>query len=143
MYETTEQILASLEQCYKNGEITNFLSSFSDRNMDLVRKGEYKGRKFYELYPQLVVYEADGNHSYNAKIGYRGIFEADDGHLIGMWVEDTIEFSVMKVNAMLGIDEAYATVKFAENSPFLTDDKKKLLIQTAEKNLSMRVEEIK
>ena len=128
---------------HRERTITDFLDIFCNTSLHLIRDKSLDGRKFSRLYPQLEVKKPDGMHSYNAKITYRGTFITDDGKPIDLWVEDTIEFSVMKVNAMLGIDEAYATVKFAENSPFLTDDKKKLLIQTAEKNLSMRVEEIK
>ena len=142
MYETTEQILASLEQCYRNGEITNFLASFSDKSMDLVRKGEYKGRKFYELYPQLVIYEADGNHSYNAKIVYQGEFIVN-GKPITVWAEDSIKVSVVRENEMFGIKDEYMTVEFAKNSEFMTVAKKKTFLQMAERYNSMIVREIK
>lgn len=123
--------------------ITDFLDIFCNTSLHLIRDKSLDGRKFSRLYPQLEVKKPDGMHSYNAKITYRGTFITDDDKPIDLWVEDTIEVSVMRVNATFGIEEEYMTVKFAKNSPFLTDAKKKFFIRTAEKFLSMRVEEIK
>ena len=123
--------------------ITCFLDIFCYTSLHLIRDKSIDGRKFSRLYPKPKVKKPDDMHSYNAKITYRGTFITDDDKPIDLWVEDTIEVSVVRVNATLGIEEEFMTVKFAKNSPFLTDAKKKSFIRTAEKYISMRVVESK
>lgn len=123
--------------------ITGFLDIFCYTSLHLIRDKSIDGRKFSRLYPQPEVKKPDDMHSYNAKITYRGTFITDDDKPIDLWVEDTIEVSVVRVNATLGIEEEFMTVKFAKNSPFLTDAKKKSFIRMAEKYNSMRVVEYK
>lgn len=124
--------------------ITEFLEIFCNKNLPTYKDHTLKdGRKFSILYPKLEVMKPDGNHSYNAKIVYQGDFLPDNGNPINMWVEDSIEVSVVRENATLGIGEEYITVKFAKNSEFMTVAKKKTFLQMAERYNSMRVVESK
>ena len=124
--------------------ITEFLEIFCNKNLPTYKDHTLKdGRKFSRLYPKLEVMKPDGNHSYNAKIVYQGDFLPDNGNPINMWVEDSIEVSVVRENATLGIGEEYITVKFAKNSEFMTVAKKKTFLQMAERYNSMRVVESK
>ena len=124
--------------------ITEFLEIFCNKNLPTYKDHTLKdGRKFSILYPKLEVMKPDGNHSYNAKIVYQGDFLPDNGNPINMWVEDSIEVSVVRENATLGIGEEYITVKFSKNSEFMTVAKKKTFLQMAERYNSMRVVESK
>ena len=124
--------------------ITEFLEIFCKKNLPTYKDHTLKdGRKFVRLYPEVQVLRPDGNHSYNAKIVYQGDFLPDNGNPINMWVEDSIEVSVVRENATLGIGEEYITVKFAKNSEFMTVAKKKTFLQMAERYNSMRVVESK
>ena len=124
--------------------ITEFLEIFCNKNLPTYKDYKAKdGRKFSILYPKLEVMKPDGNHSYNAKITYRGKFVPDNGNPIDLWVEDSIKVSVVRENATLGIGEEYITVKFAKNSEFMTVAKKKTFLQMAERYNSMRVVEVK
>lgn len=124
--------------------ITEFLEIFCNKNLPTYKNHTLKdGRKFSILYPEVQVLRPDGNHSYNAKIVYQGDFLPDNGNPINMWVEDSIEVSVVRENATLGIGEEYITVKFAKNSEFMTVAKKKAFLKMAERYNSMRVVESK